>query len=77
MFLAGDKKDFLSTGEYMSVLCAAVVVSVQERVGYLEGRDGEEVQRRQKSFHFPQPIPLCTDDGQTCGSYFLSELNTQ
>lgn len=37
MFLAGHKKDFPSTGEYTSVLCAAVVVSVQERVGWREG----------------------------------------
>lgn len=30
----------------MSVLCAAVVVSLQEQVGYLEVRDREEVQMR-------------------------------
>lgn len=38
--------------ESMSVLCAAVVVCLQEQVGFLEVRDCGEVQMRERSFHF-------------------------
>lgn len=36
----------------MSVLCTAVVVCLQEQLGYSEVRDWEEIQMRQRSFHF-------------------------
>lgn len=74
MFLAGGEMLF-SGQESMSVLCTAVVVCLQERVSYLEVRDWEEVRTRQRSFHFPEPIPFCAENGQTCGSYFHSKFN--
>ncbi len=52
MFLAGGKIVFWGQ-DSMSVLCAAVVVCLQEQVSYLEVRDWEEVQMRQRSVHFP------------------------
>lgn len=74
MFLAGGKMLFWGQ-ESISLLCAAVVVCLQEQVGYLEVKDWEEVQMRQSGFHFPQPAPLCTEIGQTYGSYFHSKFN--
>lgn len=40
----------------MSVLCSAVVVCLQERVGYLEARDWEEVQMKTEKLSFSLPL---------------------
>lgn len=59
MFLAGGEMLF-SGLESMSVLCSAVVVCLQEHVGYLEVRDWEEVQMKTEKLSFS--LPLCTEN---------------